>query len=221
MAEWLATCYHVGILLGSFFDTEDGGNLFLRNVGWLSSQTHIPTDSKSISKSWCPTPSGAHDQIFVTLWQLRLSDERMGLSFVYAAGPRQHSLYRVQLPRDSWPYFTVSDSRLRFSSSPTTCRATVEVFDPAWRHGLISQKRVLFIATAVRTCNPTHNWIVCVLVCSACSWDSMARFLLWIRLFYGDRTPEFLPICLTNCWLTCSQSKSKCNVPIELQESRL
>jgi hypothetical protein len=30
----------------------------------------------------------------------------------------------------SWPYFTVSDSRLPFSSPPTTRRVTVEVFDP-------------------------------------------------------------------------------------------
>jgi hypothetical protein len=33
--------------------------------------------------------------------------------------------------RDSRPYFTVSDSRLPFSSPPTTRRVTVEVFDPA------------------------------------------------------------------------------------------
>jgi hypothetical protein len=35
------------------------------------------------------------------------------------------------VPSDSRPYFTVSDSRLPFSSPPTTRRATVEVFDPA------------------------------------------------------------------------------------------
>jgi hypothetical protein len=29
------------------------------------------TVSQSVSKSWCPAPSGAHDQIFVTVWQLR------------------------------------------------------------------------------------------------------------------------------------------------------
>jgi hypothetical protein len=32
-----------------------------------SSQSHIATDCQSISKSWCRAPSGAHDQIFITL----------------------------------------------------------------------------------------------------------------------------------------------------------
>jgi hypothetical protein len=35
------------------------------------SQSHIATVGQSISKSWCRAPSGAHDQIFITLWQLR------------------------------------------------------------------------------------------------------------------------------------------------------
>jgi hypothetical protein len=60
-----------------------------------------------------------------------LSDEGTGLSFTNAAGLRQRSHSRVRVPWESWPYFTVSDSRLPFSSLPTTRRATVEVFDPA------------------------------------------------------------------------------------------
>jgi hypothetical protein len=63
------------------------------------------------------------------LWGV-LSDERMGLSFVYAAGPCQRSLSRIRVPWDSRPYFTVSGLRLPFSSPPTTRRVTVEVFDP-------------------------------------------------------------------------------------------
>jgi hypothetical protein len=54
-----------------------------------------------------------------------------GLSFVCAGGPCQRSLSRVLVPWDLQPYFTVSNLRLPFSSPPTTCRVTVEVFDPA------------------------------------------------------------------------------------------
>jgi hypothetical protein len=60
-----------------------------------------------------------------------LSDERTSLSFVYAAGPCQRSLYRVRVPWDSPPYFTVSDLRLLFSSPPTTRRVKVGIFNRA------------------------------------------------------------------------------------------
>jgi hypothetical protein len=60
-----------------------------------------------------------------------LSDERTGLSFTTAAGPRQRSNSRARVAWDSRPYFTVSDSRLPFLSPPTTRRVTVEVFDSA------------------------------------------------------------------------------------------
>jgi hypothetical protein len=41
------------------------------NLGSLriksQSQSYIATDGRSISKSWCRAPSGAHDQIFITV----------------------------------------------------------------------------------------------------------------------------------------------------------
>jgi hypothetical protein len=86
-------------------------------------------------------PFGAYDQIFITcvtvtvlfLWGA-LSDDRTGLSFIYAAGRYQRNLSLVRVPWDSRPYFTVSHLRLPFSSPPTTRRVTVEVFHPA-SHG--------------------------------------------------------------------------------------
>jgi hypothetical protein len=65
------------------------------------------------------------------------SDERMSLSFTIATGPHQSSLFRVRVPWNLRPYFPVPDSRLPFASSPTTRRATVEVFDPT-SHGKIN-----------------------------------------------------------------------------------
>jgi hypothetical protein len=81
-------------------------------------------------------PSGTYDQIFISVWQLRvcwrgeLSLTR-GRMFTIAADPRQRSHSRVQISWNSRTYSTVSDSRLLFSSPPTTRRATVEVFVPA------------------------------------------------------------------------------------------
>jgi hypothetical protein len=79
--------------------------------------TLLLTVSQSVSKSWCRAPYGGHDQVFITVWQLLpcfFSDERTGLSFVYAAGPRVRSVSRVRVPWNSRPYFTVSDLRLPF-----------------------------------------------------------------------------------------------------------
>jgi hypothetical protein len=64
------------------------------------------------------------------MWE-GFSDEMTGLSFTISAGRRQRSHSLVRVPWDSQQYFTVSDSRVPFSSPPTTSRATVEVFEPA------------------------------------------------------------------------------------------
>jgi hypothetical protein len=47
-----------------------------------------------------------------------LSDDRTVLPFTIAAGPRQRRHFWVLVPRDSWPYFTVSDSRLLQPGGP-------------------------------------------------------------------------------------------------------
>jgi hypothetical protein len=62
---------------------------------------------------WDPRPDFCYCQtVEELLIRGALSDERTGLSFTSAASPRQHSHSRVRVPHDSWPYFTVSDSRI-------------------------------------------------------------------------------------------------------------
>jgi hypothetical protein len=102
---------------------------------WLllaESESYVTTDGQSAGLSWNKAPIwGLRPDLYycqtvadLLMWGA-LSDERTGLSFTIAAGPRQCSHSRVRVPLDSWPYFTVSDS------PPTTRRATVEVYDPA------------------------------------------------------------------------------------------
>jgi hypothetical protein len=75
-------------------------------------------------------PFGAYDQILIIVWQLRVY-------WFGAPSLTRGRVCRLQLllALASAVIFgsnvTVSDSRLPFSSPPTTRRATVEVFDPA------------------------------------------------------------------------------------------
>jgi hypothetical protein len=101
-------------------------------------ESYVATDGQSVSLSWNKAPIwGLRPDLYycqtvagLLMWGA-LSDYRTGLSFTIAAGPRQRSHSVVRVPWDSGPYFTVSNSRLLFSSPPTTRGATVEVFDPA------------------------------------------------------------------------------------------
>jgi hypothetical protein len=134
---------------------------WLLMYNWLLSwvESYVTTDSQSASLSWCQAP----------IWGLRpdsyycqtvadllvwgaLSDERTGLPFTIAVDPRQCSHSRIWVPWYSRSYFTVSDSRLPFSSPPTTRRATVEVFDHRLHTGFISRLQtaltVLYSLTA-------------------------------------------------------------------------
>jgi hypothetical protein len=36
--DYFAICFHAGFLLGLFFDPEEGGDMFLRNVGGFSTE---------------------------------------------------------------------------------------------------------------------------------------------------------------------------------------
>jgi hypothetical protein len=102
------------------------------------SESYVTTDGQPASLSWNKAPiCGLRPGFYYCLtvaglliWGA-LSHERTGLSYVIATGPRQRCHFRVRVPWNSRPYFTVSDSRLPFSSPPTTRMASVEVFDPA------------------------------------------------------------------------------------------
>jgi hypothetical protein len=83
------------------------------------SESYVTTDGQSASLSWNKAPiwgfrpdlDYCQTVVGLLLWGV-LSDERSGLSFVYAAGPCQRSLSRVRVPWDLRPYFTVSYLRL-------------------------------------------------------------------------------------------------------------
>jgi hypothetical protein len=108
-----------------------------------------------------------------------LCDERTGLSFLYAAGPRQRSLSRIRVPRDSLPYFTLSDLRLPFSSPPTTRRVTVEVFDPA--------------STRVRLIKSKSK--------SHCDWRSVNQYVLVSSPTWGSWPDIYYSLAVTVLFL--------------------
>jgi hypothetical protein len=136
-------------------------------TGWLStdnwtttelsieSEFYVTTDGQPASLSWNKAPIwGLRPDLYycqtvagLLMWDA-LSEERTGLSFTIAAGPRQHSHSRV--------HFTVSDSRFPFSSPPTTRRATVELFYPAFTWDELSII-VVFSLYSLGTDHSTEN----------------------------------------------------------------
>jgi hypothetical protein len=101
----------------------------LDSSDWLLSQSqsqrYVTTDCQLASLSWYQAPiwglrpdfSYCQTVAGLFMWDA-LSDERTGLSFTIAAGPRQLGHFWVRVPPDSWPYFTVSDSRLPQPGGP-------------------------------------------------------------------------------------------------------
>jgi hypothetical protein len=73
---WQSWPYFTFIFVASCDSQGYGGGIRpCLHTGWTvnssQSQSHIATDGRSVSKSLCRAPSGAHDQIFITVWQLR------------------------------------------------------------------------------------------------------------------------------------------------------
>jgi hypothetical protein len=79
------------------------------------SQSYVTTDSQPASLSWNKAPIwGLRPDLdycltdaVLLIWSA-LSNERTGLSFAIATGPRHRNHFWVRVPYDSWPYFTVS-----------------------------------------------------------------------------------------------------------------
>jgi hypothetical protein len=128
------------------------------------SESYIMTGGQPAGLSWNKVPVwGLRPDLYycqrvagLLMWG-SLSDERTGLSFTIAAGPRH---CRARLPWDSWPYFTVSDSILPFSSSPVTRRVTVEVIDSASTRDIDWTAEWTRCYNLVRTRNTTPLWTV-------------------------------------------------------------
>jgi hypothetical protein len=115
-----------------------------------------PTVSRPVSLG-IKHQSEAYDQIFITVWQLRVC-------WFGAPSLTRGRLCRLQLllapasavifGSESRPYFAVSVSRLPFSSPPTTRRVTVEVFVLASTRGvdLVKFKVTLWLTVSKSVC---------------------------------------------------------------------
>jgi hypothetical protein len=64
--------FETSLFVASYDSQGHGGGIRPRlHTDAIQSQSHIATDGQWASKSWCRGLSGAHDQIFITVWQLR------------------------------------------------------------------------------------------------------------------------------------------------------
>jgi hypothetical protein len=114
-----------------------------------------------------------------------LSDERTSLSFTTVAGLRQHNHSPVRVPWDSWPYFTIQDWRLPFSSPPTTRRGMVEVFNFANTRDLHFTALTVLLITSSHGQHRKHrpSLAVSIVSCAAISmnrqYNIIPLLLLW------------------------------------------
>jgi hypothetical protein len=111
---------------------------FSTTRGWVlkSSQSHIATDGQSISKSWCRSPSGAHDQIFITVWQLRScfcgtpSLTRGWVCLLYTLMALANVVFLGSESLGTRDHIFCLRFETSFSSPPTTRRVMVGEFEP-------------------------------------------------------------------------------------------
>jgi hypothetical protein len=89
------------------------------------SRSYVTIDGQSASLSGCQAPIWGPKQDFYYCQTVAgllkcgaLTGERTGLSFTIAVGTRQRSQSWVRVPQDSWPYLTISGSRLSQPGGP-------------------------------------------------------------------------------------------------------
>jgi hypothetical protein len=118
-SDWLGS----GSLITSWFSLLRLLSELRMDYEWITSESefYVTTDGPSASLYWTKAPIlGLRPDFFITVREFQ----------VCWCGVLSLTRGRVWVPWDSWPYFTVSDPRLPFPSSPTTRKVTVEVFDP-------------------------------------------------------------------------------------------
>jgi hypothetical protein len=112
-------------LLGSMLNSGLRNSPYSLSISESQSQSYVTTDGQSASLSWCQAFIWGLRQDFhccqtvagLLIWGV-LSDEGTGLPFTIAAGSRQRSHNWARVPRDSWPYFTLSDLRITQPGGP-------------------------------------------------------------------------------------------------------
>jgi hypothetical protein len=110
---------------------------------WLFTANHFVLATSPLR----PTTSIFFDWILAVIILRKIrSDGRMCLSFTTAAGSRQRSHSQVQFPRDSWPYFTVSDSRFRQTGGPDPC-----IYIPQEQGGPVPKISESYVTTGGRS----------------------------------------------------------------------
>jgi hypothetical protein len=114
--------------LTSLSQAFTGSYLLLTATGQVQSQSEssVMTVDQLASLSWCqthmwgPRPDFCYCQTVAGLLMWGALWWEVG-SFAIAADPCQHSHSRVWVPQDSWPYFTVWNSRLPELGGPGPC----------------------------------------------------------------------------------------------------
>jgi hypothetical protein len=103
---WIPTTAFASVLMSiPAGDSLTANSLLqLSTLNSSQSQNYATTDGQSVSLTLCQASPGAKDQ---------------DVSVVYSCcWPSPAHLFSVRVPRDSWPYFTVSDSRLPQPGGP-------------------------------------------------------------------------------------------------------